>query len=237
MPTQVAKKRFLPNVPVKAGTLYKVTVNGKDYLVRAKYNKTLSEFNAMWFTNEAPKQYFFRRSEFNSFAGVLMPYDEIIVDGIKYINESIGVLNKSELEVLFDDYKEARLVSGLLLTGSEDHRKHKIKIRPFRNVNSEELKYFQIDGWHRNPVVKVIKVSKPEVVVIEVIETFVPARAASANNHNCIVDFTGFTVSYQGTIPSSTTDATAVYTIPNALTSRKLTVIPNGSTALILKFE
>ena len=66
MSYQVAKKRFVPNVPVKAGTLYKVVINGRDYIVKAKYNKTLSEFYPMWFTNESPKQYFFNRSKFNS---------------------------------------------------------------------------------------------------------------------------------------------------------------------------
>ena len=237
MPTQVAKKRFLPNVPVKAGTLYKVVVNNKDYIVRAKYNKTLSEFNAMWFTNEVPKQYFFNRARFNNFDGVLMPSDEIIVDGIKYKNEEIGTLDKSELEVLFDTYKEARLVSGLILTGDEDHRIHKIKIRPFRNSSSEELKYFQTDNWVRTPTVRIFKITKQQSVVFEVIEAFTPARGVSATTHSCIVNHTGFTVTFQGTLPATTAATTATYTIPNLLTSRKLTITPNGVNAIILKFE
>lgn len=236
MPTQTAKKRFIPNTPVKAGVLYKAVVNGKDYIVRAKYNKTLSAFNAMWFENLSPRQYFFNRTEFNSFDGVLMPSDEIIVDGVLYLNEQSGALSKDELEVLFSTYKESRLVSGLLLTGAEDHRVHKIDIRPHRNSNSEETKYYQIDNWGRNVTVKALKVNTPQEVVLEVIETYTIARSGGANNHNCIVDFTGYTVSYEGISPAITTSTTAIYPITNSLTSRKLTITPNGDD-LILKFE
>lgn len=232
-----AKKRFIEGSPVKAGLNYKHTINGKQYIFQAKYDKTLSEFNAMWFNNLTPKEYFFSRSKFDSFTGIIMPYDEIVVDGIRHRNESIGALTKAELEVLFDEYKEARLVSGLLLTGNEDHRIHKIKIRPFRNSNSEELKYFQIDNWSRNPIVKVFKINKPQVVVFEVIETFTPARSVSASNHNCTINHVGFSVTFQGTLPVSTTETTVTYSIPNAITSKKLTVTPNGSTSLLLKFE
>ncbi len=237
MPTQTAKKRFIPNTPVKAGVLYKAVINGKDYIVKAKYNKILSEFNAMWFTNEAPKQYFFRRSEFSSFTGVLMPSDEIIVDGESYINDNIGALSNEELNVLFDTYVEERLVSGLYLSGDEDYRTHKINIRPFVNLNAEELKYFSFYSAVRTLGVRIFKVVKPQEIVFEVTEVFIPILPGVSNAHSLIVNFTGFTVTYQETLPTSTTAITATYSIPNELTYRKLTVIPNGDTALILKFE
>lgn len=236
MATQVAKKRFMPNTPVKAGVLYKAVVNGKDYIVKAKYNKTLSAFNAMWFENLSPKQYFFNPAEFNDFTGVILPSDEIIMNDIVYTNEQTGALTKDELEVLFSTYKESRLVSGLLLTGSEDHRIHKINIRPYRNANCEELKYFSMNNWGRNVTVRTLRVNTVQEVVFEVTETYTIAQAGAANNHNCIVDFTGYSVTYEGISPSSTTSTTAAFAIPNALTSRKLTITPNG-VDLILKFE
>lgn len=235
MATQVAKKRFQPNVPVKAGVLYKAVVNGKDYTVRAKYNKTLSEFNAMWFENIYPKQYFFRGSEFNSFNGVLMPSDEIIVDGVSYLNEQAGALSNEELNVLFDTYKEGRLVAGLLLTGTEDHRTHKINIRPFQNKNSEEIKYFGMNDFTRTVGVNVLNIVKAQEVVFEVTETFIPVRAISVIVHKVVVSFANYTATYQGTSPTSTTSTSATYNIPNSLTSRRLTITPNGG-ALILNF-
>lgn len=237
MPTQIAKRRFLPNVPVKAGILYKVVVNGKDYTVRAKYNQTLSTFNAMWFDNIYPKQYYFNTSQFAASDVTLMPSDEIIVNETSYVNDQIGALTKDELEVIFTTYKEARLVSGLILTGAEDHRIHKINIRPFRNPNSEELKYFSGHNWARNPTVNIFKVNKAQEIVFEVTETFTPFISSSATAHSAVVDFTGFSITYEGTAPTITTATNAVYAIPNSLTSRKLTVTPNGDAALILKFE
>lgn len=237
MSYQVAKKRFVPNVPVKAGTLYKVVINNKDYIVKAKYDKTLSEFNAMWFNNESPKQYFFNRALFNSFNGILMPYDEIIVDGVRFLNDNSGALSKAELDILFDTYKEARLVSGLLITGQEDHRIHKFKIRPYLNTNAEELKYFSLYNLTRTVTTTVYKINKVQQIVYEVIEAFTPLVAGGSTNHSVVINFTGFTATYQGTSPSSSTATSATYLIPNALTSRKLTITPNGASALILKFE
>lgn len=237
MPTQIAKKRFVPNVPVRAGTLYKVSVNSRDYIVKAKYDKTLSQFNAMWFINESPKQYFLSQSDFDNFTGVLMPQDEIIVNGIKFKNEQIGALTKPELSVIFNPYKEERLVSGLVLTGAEDHRTHKFKIRPFRNDNCEEFKYYLIDNWTRTPSISVFKLNSVQTIVFQVTETFVPARASSATTHACIINHTGFIVSYQGVTPFSSTSNTTIYAIPNILTSKKLTIFPNGVNSIILKFE
>lgn len=233
MATQVAKKRFIPNTPVKAGVLYKVVVNGKDYVVKAKYNKTLATFNAMWFDNIYPKQYFFRGSEFAAFDGVLMPLDEIIVDGNSIINEQTGTMSNEELNVLFAQYNYG---FPYLITGVEDHRTFKFDIYPFQNLNSEETKYHQLDNFAYSKTITVVGIEKAQVFLFEVKDTFTPARASAVTTHSIIVDFTGFTVTYQGT-PTSATATTATYSIPNSLVTRKLTVTPNGSSALILKFE
>lgn len=237
MSIATAKKRFIVGNPVVAGVNYKHTINGKQYIFQAKYNKTLSEFNSMWFENLTPKEYFMSSLALDITEIELAPNDTIIVDGVKYVNEQSGTLSKEELAVIFSTYKEARLVSGLLLTGNEDHRIHKINIRPFRNENAEELKYFSLFNLVRTPTVRVFKVNKPQQVVFEVIETFSPLLPGGVASHSAIVNFTGFSVSYEGTSPTSTTATTATYTIPNELTSRKLTVIPNGDTGLTLKFE
>lgn len=234
MATQVAKKRFIPNTPVKAGVLYKVVVNGKDYIVKAKYNKTLATFNAMWFDNIYPKQYFFTSSQFAAFDGVLMPLDEIIVDGNSIVNENIGAISNEELNDLFSSYNYG---FPSILVGQEDHRTFKFDIYPWQNKNSEETKYYQIDDFGYTKILYVVDIQKAQTFIFEVKDTFVPVRAVSATTHRFTVDFTGYSVTYQGISPTSTTATTCIYSIPNSLATRKLTVTPSGVASLILKFE
>jgi len=229
-----AKKRFVAGNPVKAGVNYKHTINGKQYIFQAKYDKTLSEFNSMWFLNLTPKEYFMSTLAFNASDVVLPQDDTIIVNGIRYLNSQSGTLSRVELEVLFNQYKEERLVAGILINGEEDHRTKKINIRPFQNKNSEELKYFGMNDFTRTVGVTVLEINKEVDILFEVTEVFVPVRVSSVIVHKVVVSFTGFTASYSGTSPTSTTATSATYTLPNSLTVRRLTIVPDGTSLTLI---
>ncbi len=238
MPTQVAKKRFIPNTPVKAGVLYKYTVevgnSQKTYTLQSKFNNTLSEMNPMWFINNTPKEWFFNRASFAAANFKLMPGDRLILtDEAKTIaNTQVGFMEKSEMTVLLQDEVSTKLASPVLVSEDETARFKKINIYPFKNDNYEETKYHQI--FDQTTTVNLhLREFTEEVYIFETMQVFTPVAPNSSVYHKVVVNFGAYTPSYQGTSPNITGSLSATYYIPNELTSRKMTFTASGSNVVI----
>lgn len=240
MATQVAKKRFIPNTPVNAGVLYKHTIavgnSQKTYILKAKYNKTLSEMNPLWFENINPKEYFFNRATFDSSNVSIFPNDTIhLVDEAKsYTSNQLGFVEKAELSVLFEDQIEAK--SGTFISPDSTNRIRKINIYPFLNPNYEVTQYYSPFDMTSIVAVRLQDVEDQDICIFEVKTLFTPTFTSSATTHKVRVYFINYSVTYEGISPTTTTSDYAEYTIPNALTIRKLTMT-NVSDVITLKFE
>lgn len=222
---------------IKVGQRYKYDYNGKTYIFQAKFNTTLADFNPIWFENVYPKKYYFvNKAAFDNSNVVLLPNDTIYVGNSSYKNTENGVLTKSMLNVVFEEYIEHRQNSYLIINGYEDHRKQLIKFRPFLNTREPELKYFRMDERHAIGYIGLYRVLHEVIIDIRVLDVFTPVRAISITSNRLNIDHAGYSVTTQGIAPLSSTSTTKVYEVPNSLITKRLTVTPDGD-GLILKYE
>ena len=241
--TLTAKKRFVANSPVKAGELYKYTITQdgytKTYILRAKFTKTLTTMNPMWFENLTPKEYYFSRSRFNSTSINLMPGDKLYIpeEGKAIQNNYLGFLEKAEAVILMQDTRDEKIASLLMLVDDGTDRMHKLNLYPWVCKNYQVTKYFSPADMTGYAAIYLSKLEKEEVVIVEIKDTFTPTYTTSKIVHTVNVYFGDYTpITYQGISPVYTYATYCTYEIPNSLTSRKLTVTKNGAGA-ILKFE
>jgi len=211
---------------IKRGQRYKHEVNGKTYIVEAKTTISLSSFNAIYFINLYPKKYLFNTTSAYTGSSIdLMPLDEVYIEGKRIKNNNYGIMTKAMIDVARSAIQQ-RQNSYLLINGEED-RNYNIKVRPFIN-SIEELKFFQPDDQTGYAYVKIEKLVVPVEVTFQVIQTFTPIRAASKTTHTVTINHAGLTVNISGDSPITNTASTKTYSIPNSLTTKKLTLTPNG---------
>lgn len=233
--TTTAKQRFQANKPVKAGVSYKHSINGKDYVFQARFNKTLPEFNSIWFLNLTPKEYMFKRSDIPS-GFKLQPNDKIILtDKVSrtYVNENLGEVIKSELDVILKDTLDVKVGSRTFNNKDLSNRIRVINIYPFANLNYQEIKFHEIDNYGLNVSISLLDtISTTYHLVVK--QLFTPVRSVSANSHTFrIYNVNGYTWSFTGLQPASYDSSLATYTIPNSLITRKVIISFNGNAATI----
>jgi len=230
-----AKKRFIPNSPVQTGVIYRHTVNGKAYNFQALFNKTLSEFNPIFFRNLTPKEYRYKRITLAASSLVLANGDKLILTdkNRSYTNNQFGFVEKAELQLLTADTKNDPMYTESY-TRSDGTERIRVKdIYPFVNLNYEETKYFQIDDYGMKLGI-VLLLSEDQEYRFVVKETFTPVRAGSSNVHVLRVAKGSYTTTYSGIQPDVIQSTYVEYYIPNTLTTRNLQTIFTGSSCNLI---